>query len=250
MNPRAAVLLPLLPLAAALDCSSDPLLQDYDFEKYMAAPYTNKLEIQKETPPSRSTTSWTFNLCGNRELPRECEDDDLVCGTQKINFAKDTRLAQVIEFSQDSQTEFSNEDGLKLTIDGAKWGTTDISAEIRFECAAPEEDEIVLESWDEQRLAIRWKTAAGCTRDQVPEEKEPEKKKENKSESWGWFTWLFIYVVLALAIYIIASAWAQSNGDLRYIASDSAERAVALARSVPEYVRDVFNSSRGGYSAV
>lgn len=256
----------ILTTVLAIDCSAKEL-KDYNFDLLKGTHYLSNV---KDTPPSKTNSSWYFGICEvlDKDVP-ECPKNSDICGITTINLDKNLPIvSEIIAFPSDTGISYEPlNNGITVKYKGANWGVNIIDAEIRFICGKEDDgydlDEFVLNEWDGESLLVSVKTKAACITSQKDKDKQNKDKDEedrrDEGEHWGWFTWIFIFLVLFLSFYIIGGAWYQYNKgisiDFQTALLEVLQNFVELLKGLPAFFKEIVervtgNSNRGEYSAV
>lgn len=258
-------LLLLAATASALQCSKDTLSQ-YKLQELPLA----KQSIVADTPPSKTDTTWYFNLCqAEGVMPEACAKNSQICGVQEVLLpGQDAIVSQVISWGQGLSYEVTNntDSGLVITMGENSWGANTVEAQLVMNCA---KEELMVVQWEHNSLTLQWNTPFACLadskapppdkpKDDAPEDGDRDKDKDKVDDSWGWFTWLFIILVLGFGVYIIMGAWityTKSPADLSDAVHDFVDTLKGITQAVPGFLGEVFGrvmgrTDRGGYSAV
>lgn len=213
--------------------------------------------IEKETPPSITKDSWWLNICskpGNRP-PNPCSDHDLIClVTEVVPSNSEPVLTQVVEFPQAvtfSESEISG--NLNVDLQGAKWGSRTLNAQITYVCAHEAKDKVSMADWYENKIHLEVRGPSGCLRDI---ESVPEKRSGSKFSTW--LLWIWINILLFSLLYSVIVIYSNSRwSTIQDFREELVERFNSFITLLPHFVKEVANkiisggsTSRGGYSAV
>lgn len=264
-----------LPLVEALQCSSHEVLKKYQLDKY-----SSQGALERQTPPSTTKDTWWINPCiehsKDLEIPSDCKDNDMLCGITEVKVPdKDVLVTQVIDFPNSLAYSVDETDNqLTLTLKGAKWGSSTVSAKIQYECKKNNRyDEIVSTQWEDQQVVLLVRGPSGCLKDNSNDggnnnggnnddsdnNDNNKDNKKNSSSGLSWFTWLIVYALLFTVIYLMIVSYMNTRGgsfdDFR---GEFIERGSQFVTSLPTFCKEVAmklfgqssSSQRGGYSAV
>lgn len=262
-----------LPLAGALECSSHDVLKKYQLDKY-----SSQGSVERQTPPSTTKDTWWINPCiehsKDLEIPSNCKDNDMLCGVTEVKVPdRDGLVTQIIDFPNSLAYSVDETDNqLTLTLKGAKWGSSTVSAKIMYECRKNNKnDEIVSTQWEDQQVVLQVRGPSGCLKDNSNDggnnsdnndkngNDNNNDKKSSGSSGLSWFTWLIVYAFLFTVIYLmIVSYMSTRGGSFDDFRGEFVERGSQFVTSLPTFCKEVAmklfgqssSSQRGGYSAV
>ncbi|CCC71963.1 hypothetical protein NCAS_0I02950 [Naumovozyma castellii] len=274
-----AVLITLTPYVDALQCSKHDILKKYKIDKYASLG-----QIERDTPPSKTTEKWWVNPCEESKadinIPSLCYQDDVICGlTEVLLPGKDPLVTQVINFSKKLAYSVEEvDDTLVLSLKSTKWGSNTLDARLEFSCDDKlETDELSKTTWQNNQILLSIKGPSGCLKNGKDKDSDGNKggnnnddhndkgdnrkegkPREGQSSGTSWFLWLVLYALLFTVICLVVVSYMNTRGgsfdDFR---TEFIERATELITSLPQFTKEIVNkvlgrdsARRTGYSAV
>ncbi|KAK9473190.1 autophagy-related protein 27 [Dipodascopsis tothii] len=269
-----AVLVLATPATALFDC--EPVLNRVLYNlTALAGPHS--IMVTRETPPTTSFMTWTFDLCRPLELNPsvgvglQCPQGTQVCGIHRLQYPGKKPViyeiipaagdlpgpshTNIVEFVDYNDTDVVRE-GLRIDLTGGHWGDVkaiDTQLELICDVSVPAHESwdiavngtdtpgLLFQSWDEHTLRLHWHTPYACLSSFYNPPPSP-------SLLWRFFKTVFTISLTVSGLYLLANVY-QTYRRRGTVSFQHLLPSQETIRDIPFIVRDVVRKVGSGFSA-